>query len=124
MTSLYDDLSELGQSPTTAMIELGDIVADETVADQLDLPVGTEVLRVVRLRSAAGNPIAKLTNYLPSALGDFAREDLERTGLYDVVRARGVRLHSATQVVGARNATAPEARLLSEPSRAAVLTIQ
>lgn len=124
LTSLYDDLAESGQSPTTAVIDLSHAEADETVAAQLDVPLGAEVLRVVRLRSAADNPIAKLTNYLPLALGDFTPEDLERTGLYDLMRTRGVRLHSATQVVGARNATAPEARLLGEPPRAAVLTMQ
>ena len=65
LTSLYDDLAESGQSPTTAVIELSHAEADEIVAGQLDVPSGTEVLRVVRLRSAAGNPNAKLTNYLP-----------------------------------------------------------
>ncbi len=124
LTSLYDDLSESGQSPTTAVIDLGQEAADDTIAAQLGLPVGTEVLKVVRLRSAAARPIAKLTNYLPPSLGDLTREDLERTGLYDLMRSRGVRLHSATQVVGARNATAAEARLLGEPARAAVLTMQ
>lgn len=124
LTSLYDDLSESGQSPTTTVLDLSHHEADETVAGQLDVPEGTEVLRVVRLRSAAANPIAKMTNFLPPSLGEFTREDLERTGLYDLMRARGVRLHSATQVVGARNASTAEARLLGEPARAAVLTMQ
>lgn len=124
LTSLYDDLTESGQSPTTSVIELGHVEADEPVAAALAVAEGTEVIRAVRLRSASGNPIAKLTNYLPLLVGDLSPEDLERTGLYNLMRTRAIRLHSATQVVGARNATASEARLLGEPSRAAVLTMQ
>jgi DNA-binding GntR family transcriptional regulator len=69
-------------------------------------------------------PIARMTNYLPMEFADITGEDLERRGLYDIMRARGVRLHSANQVVGARTATALESRLLDERRNAALLTMQ
>jgi GntR family transcriptional regulator len=114
LTSLYEDLAGAGQRPTTAVLDVETVEANDEVADRLHIAVGDEVSRIVRLRSAVGNPIAKMTNYLPQNIGT----------LYELMRSRGVQLHSATQTVGARNATAPEARLLGEPRNAALLTMQ
>jgi DNA-binding GntR family transcriptional regulator len=57
-------------------------------------------------------------------VGDFTAEELEQHGLYELMRARGIHLHTASQVVGARTATAAEARLLDERRNAALLTMQ
>jgi UTRA domain len=48
---------------------------------------------------------------------------LEATGLYRLFRAAGINLHSATQSIGARNATAAESRLLEEKRAPALLTM-
>ena len=124
LTSLYEDLAGSGQAPSTEVLEISPEEATEEVASLLHLAVGDPVLKVVRLRSARGNPIAKMTNYLPDQVGDFTADDLEEHALYELMRARGIQLHSATQTVGARNATAAEARLLGEPRNAALLTMQ
>jgi GntR family transcriptional regulator len=124
LSSLFEDLAGSGQTPTTVVLEAGLVPSDETVAAQLDVPTGTEVLKIVRLRSAVGNPIAKLTNYLPETVGELTSKDLEEHGLYELMRGRGIHLHTATQTVGARNATATEARLLDERKNAALLTMQ
>jgi DNA-binding GntR family transcriptional regulator len=124
LTSLYDDLARAGQRPTTVVLTIGPVEATEEVAEQLGCDVGTSVLELVRLRGAGGTPIAKLTNYLPERIGSFEAHDLEERGLYEVMRSRGIVLHSATQLVGARSATAAEARVLEEPRGAALLTMQ
>jgi GntR family transcriptional regulator len=124
LTSLYDDLAGSGQEPSTEVLGIDTLDADEEVASRLGLPLGVPVTRTVRLRSAHGNPIAKLTNFLPEMLGEFTADVLAEHGLYEVMRSRGVTLHSATQTVGARNASLVEARLLGEPRNAAVLTMQ
>src|SRR4051794_22545119 len=95
LSSLYEDLAASGQKPTTAVLEIERVPSDEEVAGSLEVPVGAEVLRVVRLRSALGNPIAKLTNYLPEAVGELTSEDLEEHGLYELMRGRGIHLHTA-----------------------------
>ena len=41
-----------------------------------------------------------------------------------MLRGRGIHLHSATQVIGARTATAAETRLLANARVAALLTMQ
>ena len=124
LSSLYDDLSSSGQEPTTQVLEVELVSSDEEVATQLGVEVGSEVLKVVRLRHAVGNPIAKLTNYLPALVGELTAEELEDHGLYELMRGRGFHLHAATQTVGARTATAAEARMLDERRGAALLTMQ
>jgi len=124
LTSLHEDLARSGQDPATAVLGMATVQAQGQVADALRVANGVEVLRVDRLRSAGGRPIAKMTNFLPPHLADLEKSALETRGLYELLRARGVRLHSATQSIGARNATAAEARLLQEPPRAALLTME
>lgn len=124
LSSLYEDLAGSGQSPTTDVLAFEHLVADEEVAARLETQHGTEVVRVVRLRSARGRPIAHMTNYLPRRLVEFDAATLEASGLYELLRARGIRLHSATQSVGARTASAAEAKLLDEPKGSALLTMQ
>jgi DNA-binding GntR family transcriptional regulator len=129
LTSLYDDLAASGQEPTSSVLSLGVVPAPAEPADALGVAPGTPVHAIARLRSAGGLPIARLVNYLPTTLqglgpGAFTRDALESTGLYRLLRSAGVHLHAADQTIGARRATAEEARVLDEPRGAAVLTMQ
>ena len=63
-----------------------------------------------------------MTNYLPAELAPEA-EELERNGLYQSLRARGVHIRLARQRIGARGATRSEARLLDEKAGAPLLTM-
>jgi len=122
LTSLYDDLSRAGKKPTTEVLSFEMVDAEEDVAAGLEIPEGTAVLELVRLRSAEGEPIAKMTNYLPERLARFDADDLADHGLYELIRRQGVSLHSATQTLGARTATAAESRLLAEGRGSALIT--
>jgi len=125
LSSLYDDdLAGSGRAPTTEVLELGQVAAPEEVAALLRVDFGEPVARLVRLRRANGNPIAKMTNSLPAQVGELDIAHLEEHGLYELLRERGIQLHSATQTIGARNATTAEARLLDEPRSASLLTMQ
>lgn len=124
LTSLFDDLEASGQQPSTRVIAntVGD--ASPRVAEALQIEVGAPVMTLVRLRSALDQPIAQLTNYIPADRFTFSDEDLETHGLYQLLRLAGVSLHSANQVIGARTATAAEARVLAISRGAALLTMQ
>jgi DNA-binding GntR family transcriptional regulator len=124
LTSLYDDLNRAGRKPTTEVRSFETLEATDDVAERLEIPPGTPVIELVRLRRGDGDPIAKLTNYLPEWVVTFDEADLAEHGLYELIRRSGVTLHSATQTLGARNATAAEARLLGEPRGAALVTAQ
>ena len=85
---------------------------------------GDDVVRIERLRSAQERPIARMTNYLPSAWRPSARRTSSAAASTSCSVRRGVHLHSAVQTVGARTASAAEARQLGEPRGSAVLTMQ
>jgi DNA-binding GntR family transcriptional regulator len=123
LTSLHDDLARDGRSPTTQVLEVAREPAGEVPATALGVRSGAEVVRVRRLRSADGEPIALLTNYLPSGLLELSVDRLSGRGLYDLMRAAGVQIRVADQTIGATAATAEQAALLGERKGAALLTM-
>ena len=123
LTSLYDDLALGGEAPTTEVLSLERLPAPADIAEELDLPVGAEVVALRRLRRTRGEPLAVLTNYLPGRF-EPTLADLTEHGLYQYLRTRGVHLRVAHQRIGARLARADEAQLLEEPPRSALLTME
>lgn len=124
LTSLYDDLAAAQRHPTTVVLVVEHIEADADIAKILSVEVGTPVLAIERLRSADESPLAIMHNFVPANLLDGRPEiDLQKMGLYELLRSQGVQLHSADQVIGARRATPLEARLLEAPRGATVLTM-
>jgi GntR family transcriptional regulator len=128
LSSLFEDLAASGQLPTTRVLSLETLPAPPVVAQALALPPDAPVIAVSRLRCAGSLPIARMTNYLPDTIRGLSAgltpEALQTQGLYQVIRGLGIHLHAADQVIGARTATAEEARLLQESRGAALLTMQ
>jgi DNA-binding GntR family transcriptional regulator len=123
LTSLYDDLQQGSQQPATKLLDRSEVAADERVAEALGVPVGTEVLHMRRLRFAEDVPMAVLENYLPPEFLDITADDLATTGLYQLLRARGVTMRVAKQRIGARSARPDESDLLEIDREGAVLTM-
>jgi DNA-binding GntR family transcriptional regulator len=124
LTSLYDDLARASHTPRTRVLDMRQVAADATVAASLNLPDGSEVTYLERLRSDGDEPLAIMRNWLPSDVATFTVDDLETTGLYEMMRRAGVQMRVANQRIGARAATAAEGRLLGVPSRSPLLTMQ
>ncbi|MBA4862854.1 GntR family transcriptional regulator [Streptomyces sp. PSKA54] len=124
LSSLYDDLESAGQRPATRVLGNTLEPASAEVAAALRVAEGSDVHRVERLRLAHGEPMAYLCNWLPRGLLALETAQLEATGLYRLMRAAGITLHSARQTIGARSATAEEAEWLAEPEHAPLLTMQ
>jgi DNA-binding GntR family transcriptional regulator len=122
LTSLFDDLARAGQEPTTQLLDYQVGKADDEVAAELNLASGHEIVTIQRLRSANGEPLAVMNNYLPVDLAPEPAE-LENIGLYQALRARGVHIRLARQRIGARPATRVEARLLTEKAGAPLLSM-
>ena len=125
LTSLYDDLLASHRRPETTVLDATEVEAEAEVAGFLGLHPGAQVLSVERLRFADGIPLAIMHNYLPAGLLQGRAEDvLEKTGLYELLRSQGVQPHAGEQVIGARQATAREAKLLQAPRGATMLTMR
>lgn len=113
LSSLWDDLTAEGLEPTTTVVELQRIAADEECAEALHVDEGDEVVHMVRVRAAGGQPLAVLRNWLIAEVAaDLTVADLSTRGLYDLLRERGVRPHLAFQRHGAKAADAWEAARL------------
>jgi DNA-binding GntR family transcriptional regulator len=82
------------------------------------------VICLERIRLADGEPIALMHNFLPSGLTHLSSQMLAEHGLYELLRAAGIRFGSATQRMSAKNASATEARILNETRGAALLTME
>jgi DNA-binding GntR family transcriptional regulator len=125
LTSLFDDLARSDQKPATQVLERELAPAPAAVAERLGVPAGTQVLKLDRLRSARGEPLAVMHNWLPADLAPvLTAEALETRGLYELMRGTGVHLRIATQRIGARGATTREARLLALRKGAPLLTME
>ncbi len=123
LTSLHEDLMKAGHTPRTSVLEWGEEPATPAIATALGLAEGSTVVHLRRLRMIEHRPLAILTNYLPPEIAP-SREELSRKGFYELLKERGVEISIGVQQIGARLATAEEARLLNEPPGAALLTMQ
>jgi GntR family transcriptional regulator len=124
LSSLYDDLTASRKDPRTKVLSLEAVPASDRVAHALGLEDGTDVLAIERLRYADGQPLAIMRNWLPLGLVDLEAAQLEGTGLYQLMRSAGITLHLASQTIGARGASAPEAKLLQAAKGEPLLTME
>lgn len=123
LTSLNEDLTRVGHHPTTRVLSLERVPADEDEATQLNVAVGTEITRIRRVRSADGTPMAILINLLPPEFADITAEDLEHRGLYEIMRSRGITIKIANQTIGARRTHEDEHELLDIAKGSPLLTM-
>ena len=125
LTGLYDDLRASHRRPETTVLDVAETDADAEIATLLAIPEGSRVLSMERLRSADGTPIAVLRNYLSAGLlAGRPTDELAKNGLYGLLRDQGIAPHAGEQVIGARRATAREAKLLQAARDATVLTMR
>lgn len=124
LTSLYDDLVSSDHRPSTKVLSLATEAADANVSKELNVPTGTDVVHLERLRLDAGQPLAIMRNWLPADAVDLTTPELETTGLYDVLRRSGVHIRVANQRIGATGATPAEARALKVKAGAPLVTME
>jgi DNA-binding GntR family transcriptional regulator len=123
LTSLYEDLEREDRRPRTDVLSIETVPASAEVAAALRVAEGLEVVAVRRLRYADDQPIALMRNHLPAGLLELSEQALSEQGLYQLLRRSGTDLSTAAQTIGARRATAAEARLLGESRGATLLTM-
>lgn len=123
LTSLNDDLAVAGRTPSTEVLSLSVIPAPDEVALALGIPARTRVTAMDRLRYADGEPLALLHNLVPVSVARFTRAELQRHGLYKLLRDVGALPEVADEIVGSRGATARESEALGIKRGSPVLTM-
>ena len=109
-----DEARTLGFQPSARLLDTDTVPADADVALALQLERGTPVLRLVRLRSADGTPLAVQAAHLAPHVAGLSVAGLEASGsLYRSLSEEfGIRPARARQTVAARLPSATECGLL------------
>ena len=121
LTSFSREMRDRGLRPATVVLSATEEPADDDVCYALRIAPGQSVVRVERLRTADGTPMAYEVGHYPSVLfpGLLKRE---LGSLYDVFASEyGVVVSSGEQTVRAESADAHRARILGIAKRAPLL---
>lgn len=121
-----EEARTLGVTPGADLLEFGPVAADALVAATFATPVGSDVLRIARLRTADGEPLALQYAYLRPSLAALPRADLEGGGsLYRALERRfGVVAQRARQTIAARLPQRRERLLLGIAADQPVLALE
>ncbi len=114
LTGFYSDMVERGLNPKTKVLHHRVIPADEKVAGFLEIPVGTPVVDICRLRSIDSEPIQLVTTYIPHHLCPMLADvDLTNRSLYEFLeRECGLFISRGRRFIEAVSASTEEAHHL------------
>ena len=125
IVSFTEDMHQRGFAPGTRVLSTDLISAEEDIANQLDIPLGEQLVCLRRLRMADGEPMSIEESYLIHRYcPDVLEHDYAQQPLRMVLEAEyGIRIASAKQVIQAIQAPPDLAYLLEIPPGAALLLI-
>lgn len=114
VSGLYDDMARHGRHVRSRVLANKPQKANSVIAELLELPTGTNVHHIERLRFVDGQPFSLQSSYLPVDLvATVPSEELEEGSLYHFIEERhGLRLTSGETTILAKRATKREAELL------------
>ncbi len=112
--SFNDEMLEKGLKHKTNVLEFEKKPATETESTNLQIPIGSEVIKLVRLRSINEEPTLFVKTYLPAQLFDgILEKDLENNSLYRIVEHEyGYRIAKSIRTIEAIKADDVLAKLL------------
>ena len=124
LTGFYQDMVERGLKPITKVLRQRVIPSNEKVSGFLQIPVGTQVFDINRLRSVEDAPIQLVTSFIPYDLcPKLAETDLSNRSLYAFLEEEcGVFISHGRRYIEAVAANDQEAKLL-EVERGAPLVM-
>ena len=122
LTSFFDKAESEGVKVQAKLLSLEVIPATPKVAEALDLPSGSQVIRVKTLRYADGEPITVHDAHIPHKLfPNLVNENLEVQHLWTIFEKAGYRVKRAVQRLEAREASEEVAQLMKIKEGAPVL---
>ena len=122
LTSFFDKAENEGVKVQAKLLSLEVIPATPKVAEALDIPAGSRVIRVKTLRYADGAPITVHDAHIPHKLfPNLVNENLEVQHLWTLFEKAGYRVKRAVQRLEAREASEEVAHLMKIKAGAPVL---
>ena len=114
LTGFSQEMKKKGIEPTTRIIYQHVVIAQPSVANLLQIPDGSHIFILKRLRFTDMNPVAiEDTHITLSLCPGIVNVDFSRSSLYEFLATQGLRPTSAHQVMTAELATVEEANLLN-----------
>jgi GntR family transcriptional regulator len=129
LESVTEMMRSRGYAVTNRVVSVSVGPANDQEATALDQPVGTQVIRLERVRLQHGDPLIYSVDVVPRALIDAPLDQEDWSGsLLDTLESRGVRVVSAAAQIQATRLP-PEARLalgpdLADPNGPWILLVQ
>lgn len=125
LTDFVEDMAASGLHPSSCITYLGEETVNDQVAEILGIPRTMSVVRLDRLRSADGSPIAFDVTYLPLKYGRLLdKERLETETIYQQLETQyGIPVVSGTFVIEASSADRDLSRHLAIDEGDPVLVI-
>ena len=125
LTGLLENLVSMGLKTFVKVLEVRGISASETVAEALQIEIGSEVQKAVRVRSTREGALSHITTYVPQRLArSFGRRELSRKPILLLLEESGVRVGRAHQTISARLADAAVAQHLDVSVGTALLAVR
>lgn len=114
LTGFYHDMADQGLTPSTRVLYQKIVPAPARPARELNVPAGTPVGEIRRLRLVQAEPLAVVSSYLPEEYGQALQKvDLANRSLYEFLESEFklmiMRAHRAIEAVPASET---DARLL------------
>ncbi|MEA1648074.1 GntR family transcriptional regulator [Nitrospirillum sp. BR 11164] len=120
-----DSLVAFGKNTQVRVVDIGEEPAAASIAQRFGVPVGTALVRAVRVRSMDALPLGEVVSYVPARLGPLiTRENLTTTPMLALLRGAGVSIGHARQTISAISADAALTATLEVEARAPLLRIE
>jgi GntR family transcriptional regulator len=126
LTSFTEDMRRRSMTPGTRLVEMETIHAGARLGRALHVSPGDQVVRVLRLRLADGEPMAVEDLYVTASLiPGLTRADLENASFYALLRERyGITVARGIQVIEPTVTSQQEASLLGVPLHSPALMFE
>jgi len=125
LNGLLENLISMGLRTKVQVLSVDTVAASGPVAQNLQLAVGSQVQKAVRVRSTAQGPLSLITTYVPDSIAkNFGCEELAEKPILLLMEESGVRVGRAHQTISAKLADAEVARHLDLSVGSPLLAVQ
>ena len=126
LQSFNDEMFQKGFKPSTQVISLEKIPSMTNIAEKLQIPLDSEMIKLERLRYANDDPVVYLQTFIPyKGYENLMKIDFAVTSLYSIMEELlGIKVYRVFREIEAINATRKEADLLKINSKGAICLVK
>jgi GntR family transcriptional regulator len=126
LTGFVEDMNALNLRATARVIMTRETTSDTHVSSRLQVPEGSKVMQIERVRLAEGQPLSFDVTFLPLEIGEkVVSDNLQVYPIFELLETKyGIALGESDYRITARNANARIARHLNMRAGGPILHIE